>query len=181
MAAVSATIPVAEANESLIRLFQAHHRRILVAAYRVTGKIEDAEDVVQSVFLRLANGESAAMQNAASYLYRAAVNGALDLLRRRTTAAAEPLDLADAAPLREPAANPETAFSAKELRRGLRLAIGELPPRMAEMFTLRYLEELRNSEIARLMETSQAVVAVTLHHARSKLKKRLGEMEQGNR
>jgi RNA polymerase sigma-70 factor (ECF subfamily) len=49
------------------------------------------------------------------------------------------------------------------------------------MFTLRYLEELGNREIATLMGTSQAVVAVTLHHARSRLKKRLTEFERGNR
>jgi RNA polymerase sigma-70 factor, ECF subfamily len=59
--------------------------------------------------------------------------------------------------------------------------LGELSPRTAEMFTLRYVEELDNREIAALMHTSQAVVAVTLHQARSKLKKRLREMERGNR
>jgi RNA polymerase sigma-70 factor (ECF subfamily) len=63
----------------------------------------------------------------------------------------------------------------------LRSALGELSPRAAEMFTLRYVEELDNREIAALMHTSQAVVAVTLHQARSRLKKRLGEMERGNR
>jgi RNA polymerase sigma-70 factor (ECF subfamily) len=49
------------------------------------------------------------------------------------------------------------------------------------MFTLRYVEELDNREIALLMNASQAVVAVTLHQARAKLKKRLAEMERGNR
>jgi RNA polymerase sigma-70 factor (ECF subfamily) len=49
------------------------------------------------------------------------------------------------------------------------------------MFTLRYVEELDNREVAALMHTSQAVVAVTLHQARSRLKKRLSEMERGNR
>jgi RNA polymerase sigma factor (sigma-70 family) len=68
--------------------------------------------------------------------------------------------------------------SNSELGGWLRLAISELPPRAAEMFSLRYVEELGNREIATLMGTSQAVVAVTLHHARTKLKKRLREMEQ---
>ena len=49
------------------------------------------------------------------------------------------------------------------------------------MFTLRYMEELDNREIAALMNTSQAVVAVTLHQARAKLKKRLREIERGDR
>jgi DNA-directed RNA polymerase specialized sigma24 family protein len=45
------------------------------------------------------------------------------------------------------------------------------------MFALRYFEELGNKEIAALMETSQTVVAVTLHNTRSRLKKRLLEMD----
>ena len=47
------------------------------------------------------------------------------------------------------------------------------------MFTMRYIEELGNREIAALMGTSQAVVAVTLHQTRSKLKKRLIAFERG--
>jgi RNA polymerase sigma-70 factor (ECF subfamily) len=59
------------------------------------------------------------------------------------------------------------------MREWLRDALAELSPRAAEMFVLRYLEEHDNREIARMMATSQAVVAVTLHHARSRLKKKL--------
>jgi DNA-directed RNA polymerase specialized sigma24 family protein len=49
------------------------------------------------------------------------------------------------------------------------------------MFTLRYLDDLNNREIAACMGTSQAVVAVTLHQARARLKKRLGELERGKK
>jgi RNA polymerase sigma factor (sigma-70 family) len=63
----------------------------------------------------------------------------------------------------------------------LRTALSELSPRAAEMFTLRYVEDLDNREVAALMHTSQAVVAVTLHQVRAKLKKRLTEIERGKR
>jgi RNA polymerase sigma-70 factor (ECF subfamily) len=49
------------------------------------------------------------------------------------------------------------------------------------MFSLRYLEDFDNREIAALLQTSQAVVAVTLHNARSRLKKRLSELERGTK
>jgi RNA polymerase sigma-70 factor (ECF subfamily) len=78
-----------------------------------------------------------------------------------------------------PGSSPESEASSRERANLLRTAIGELAPRAAEMFTLRYLEELGNREIAALMGTSQAVVAVTLHNARSRLKKRLMELERG--
>jgi RNA polymerase sigma factor (sigma-70 family) len=179
VAAASATLPMIDTGERLSRLFGEHHRRILRAAYRITGSMADAEDVAQAVFLRLMTGDELEMKNAGSYLYRAAINGALDLLRRRKTAANEPLDAAEQIASTAPGSAPDAGISGGELGRWLRQAIGELAPRAAEMFTRRYVEELGNRDIARLMGTSQAVVAVTLHNARGKLKKRLREMERG--
>jgi RNA polymerase sigma factor (sigma-70 family) len=181
MSAAALTIPIPETSDSLSRLFAEHHRRVLMAAYRVTGNMADAEDVAQSVFLRLGASEGLPASNAGSYLYRAAVNGSLDLLRRRKTAAIEPLEAAAAVATKERGTSPEAEVSGMELAGLLRRAISELPPRAAEMFTLRYLEDLGNREIAELMGTSQAVVAVTLYQSRSKLRKRLGQLERGER
>jgi RNA polymerase sigma factor (sigma-70 family) len=174
----NAIMPLTEGRESLSQLFREHHRRVLRAAYRITGSMADAEDVAQAVFLRVANGSGVPVTNAGSYLYRAAINGALDLLRRRKSAQTEPLEDAAGVASIGHGSSPEAEVSCRELGDWLRLAISELSPRAAEMFTLRYLEELGNREIAALMGTSQAVVAVTLHHARSSLKKRLKELER---
>jgi RNA polymerase sigma-70 factor (ECF subfamily) len=179
MSAGSATMPLIETTDRLSSLFGEHHKRVLAAAYRITGSMADAEDVAQTVFLRMAGSSSVPPSNAGSYLYRAAINGALDLLRRRKSAATESLEFAAAATSRGHGSSPENEASSSELGAWLRQAISELSPRAAEMFTLRYLEELENREIARMMQTSQAVVAVTLHQARSKLKKRLKEFERG--
>lgn len=183
VSAAAATMPMtplaAETGDRLAQLFAEHHRRVLIAAYRITGSMADAEDVAQTVFLRLGAGEAVPLKNAGSYLYRAAVNGALDLLRRRKIAAAEPLDAAANVATVGLSGAPEREFSRQELAGLLRQAISELPSRAAEMFTLRYLEELGNREIASLMGTSQAVVAVTLYQARARLKKRFRELERG--
>jgi RNA polymerase sigma-70 factor (ECF subfamily) len=72
-------------TEGLTAVFAEHYRRVLLAAYRITGNMADAEDVAQTVFLRLASAQGP-VENAGSYLYRAALNGALDLLRRRKSA-----------------------------------------------------------------------------------------------
>ena len=66
-------------------LFSEHHEKVLLAAYRVTGNMQDAEDTLQSVFLRLLNrGElSHFADRAAAYLCKAAINASLDLLRSR--------------------------------------------------------------------------------------------------
>ena len=180
-AAAAIPLPMPETSDQLAQLFAGHHRRVLIAAYRVTGSMADAEDVAQTVFLRLGRGEGIPMKNAGSYLYRAAVNGALDLLRRRKIAAVEPIEAAEGIASAARAASPDAELSRTELAGLLRQAISELPPRTAEMFTLRYIEELGNREIAALMGTSAAVVAVTLHQTRSKLKKRLLNLERGHR
>lgn len=180
MSAATASIPALD-NERLARLFADHYRRVLMAAYRITGNLADAEDVAQAVFLRLGAGELPDVSNAASYLYRAAINRALDLMRHRKRAVHEPLESAGRVDSNEAFSLPDVVVANKELGRQLRKAIGELPQRAAAMFALRYLEELSNGEIAKLMGTSQAVVAVTLYQSRSKLKKRLIEFERGMR
>jgi RNA polymerase sigma-70 factor (ECF subfamily) len=178
--AAAATLPLTVNRETLSQLFAEHHRRVLVAAYRITGNMADAEDIAQSVFLRVAAGDSVSVANVRSYLYRAAINGALDLLRRRKAAPGAPLEEAAALASTLVGSSPEKEASSRQLGEWLRVAISELAPRAAEMFALRYLEELGNREIATLMGTSQAVVAVTLHQARSKLRKRLREYERVN-
>src|ERR1035438_8761122 len=92
VAAASQAVPFTESPEALSQLFAEHHRRVLAAACRITGSMADAEDVTQTVFLRLASGMGPPIANAGSYLYRAAINGALDLLRRQKAAPAEPLE-----------------------------------------------------------------------------------------
>jgi RNA polymerase sigma factor (sigma-70 family) len=176
VSAAAAAIPMPDTSDQLSQLFAEHHRRVLVAAYRITGSMADAEDVVQTVFMRL--GKSVPVKNAGSYLYRAAINGALDLLRRRKVAVVEPLEMAATVASERLESEPERVHSSHELAGLLRQALSELPRRAAEMFTLRYIEELGNREIAMLMGTSSAVVAVTLHQARSKLKKRLTASER---
>ena len=166
-------MPYLESRESFAQLFAEHHRRVLLAAYRVTGNMADAEDVTQSVFLRLASSTGDPAKNVGSYLYRAGINGALDLLRQRKTAATEPLDEAAQVVEQRRGSSPEACAESRQFGNLLRQAIQELPPKAAEMFTLRYLEGLANREIAELLGASQVLVAVTLHQTRARLKKKL--------
>jgi RNA polymerase sigma-70 factor (ECF subfamily) len=176
---MTALAPAVASRDVVAEAFRLHQRRVLVVAYRITGSMADAEDVAQAVFLRLIAADSAMPANVGSYLYRAAANGALDVLRRRKVAGKEELEDGDGTGvgLISLDASPEAEVAGRELGAMLRIAIGELPARAAEMFALRYLEDFGNGEIAEMMGTSQAVVAVTLFQARAKLKKRLRELE----
>lgn len=150
-------------------LFLAHHVRALKVAYRITGSMPDAEDVAQAVFLRILQQGACrqAIQHPESYVYRAAVNAALDLLRKRRRERAVPVEEAEGAGDRIDA---ERDCQARELRAWLRQALTTLDPRAAEIFVLRYLEGYDNRQIARMLNTSRAVVAVVLHRARARLR-----------
>ena len=172
MAAAIENIMVTQAVTKLEEIFRAHQVCVLKAAYRVTGSMADAEDVSQSVFLRLARGtfDSGRISNMESYLRRSAVNAALDLIRSRGDRETVPVETAHERQSNS-SVSPERAASSLEIIHWLRQRLAKLNPRAAEMFALRYLEGLDNPEIARTMGTSQAVVAVTLHRTRARLKK----------
>lgn len=162
--------------------FREHHARVLRAAYRVTGSMADAEDVAQTVFLRLAGRppQERSIDNLGSYLHRAAVNAAVDVVRKRETLPSVPLDGPEDGPrgpvLVSPRREPDT-----DMHRWLRQALVKLHPRTAEMFVLRYLEGYDNREIAGMMQTQAAVVSVTLFRARARLQKDYRAFMRGSR
>jgi len=155
-------------------LFQAHHERVFRAAYRITGSPADAEDVLQTVFLRLvkSQGTWGLSENPAAYLARAAINAALDLVRKRGRVIG--LDDLSQEPRESGGRNPELQHVDRELQKLIRHAVSRLGATAAEMFVLRYYEGHDNREIAKVMGTSQMVVGVVLHRARTKLRKEIG-------
>ena len=169
--------PAAGPPEWLGKLFIEHHDRIYRAAYRVSGNAMDAEDVLQTVFLRLARRDPALplLGNIGSYLHLAAVNGALDLVRARAAAKSTPLEEVEGRLAGEAGDSPEGAHAGGELRERLCRALSTVSPRTAEIFVLRYFEGYGNREIARMLNISQGVVAVVLHRARRKLRDEIGK------
>jgi RNA polymerase sigma-70 factor (ECF subfamily) len=143
------------------RVFRAHHGLVFRTAYRITGNAADAEDVSQTVFLRLLRRQAEAkvledtvlpgeapqnemrqndalqnhvlqnhvLQNEESYLRRAAINAALDVMRaRRADRTVELEDLPTERGREDP----------RELRQALGRALAQLKTRPAEIFALRF-------------------------------------------
>jgi len=87
---MSATVTVPRVTRDLLpedleQLFREHCQFICRTAYRITGSAEDAEDILQTIFLRLMRPQLVpdVKRNPKAYLHRAAVNLALDKLRSR--------------------------------------------------------------------------------------------------
>ena len=165
----------------LERTFREHHAMVFRAAYRVTGNVDDAEDVLQTVFLRMLKRDPDAepVGNMPSFLHRSAVNAALDLVRARQNVRSVPLDELEPV-LAEPAhRGPDRAQSSGEIRQWLRGALARLNPRIAEMFMLRFFDGRENPEIARLLNTTPGTVAVTLSRTRDRLEKEFRAYQGG--
>lgn len=157
-----------QSSPRLEETFHQHKDMVFKAAYRVTGDAGDAEDVLQTVFLRLMRNPSMPeIRNLPAYLHRSAVNASLDVLRRRRETPVLSLD----EPSHAGAASVNSMQPSAEIRDWLRQALSRLSPRWAEMFVLRFIEDYSNREIAEMMKTSAAVVAVILHRTRAQLKR----------
>ena len=149
-------------------LYERHAEAVFRAALRVTGRPADAEDVLQTVFLRVLSGseQAEATQRPAAYFRRAAVNASVDLLRRRAVRAETVYD--DAAPH-------AAVASGLLLKEQLRRAIATLDAEDATLFVLRHIEGLSNQELAELFQLEKNNVAVRLHRIRLRLQE---EMER---
>jgi RNA polymerase sigma-70 factor, ECF subfamily len=152
-------------------LYERHYEAVFRAALRVTGRPADAEDVLQTVFLRVLSQseQDEAAERPAAYFKRAAVNAAVDLLRRRAVHAETAYD--DQAPH----AAVESSLLLPLLKEQLRRAIATLDSEDATLFLLRHVEGLSNQELADAFQLEKNNIAVRLHRIRLRLQ---AEMER---
>ena len=143
----------------LEEVFRQHSNLVFGTACEVTGKGEDGEDVVQTVFLRLLrNGLPREFQkNPKGYLYRAAVNESLNIIRSRRRHPTETLEEGKIHVISAATTSHEV------IHRRLYEAIAELNPVSAGAVILRYVHNHSDADIAKLLGTSRVTIAVRLH------------------
>jgi RNA polymerase sigma-70 factor (ECF subfamily) len=142
-------------------LYQRYSETVYRTALRITGAPPDAEDALQTVFLRvLRQGSLSGEPISEKYFRRAAANAAIDILRRRISKAEAQLDES------LPQSAPESPVLLKEQ---LRRALATLLPQDAELFILRYVEGLSNGELAVLFGITKPRVALRLFRIRRTL------------
>ncbi len=159
-----------QANDWVGRLAESHGRMVLAAAWRVLGRSDDAEDVLQEVFLRLLRMDPATLdvRDWGAYLRVAAVRAAIDQLRRNRQL--RHVDPAALERVPDGADRSPTALAERHERAELlRAALARLPEREATLFALRHFEELSYEEIAERLEIPVGRVGVALHRARKRL------------
>jgi len=162
---------VSELERKIVQLFREHYPMLYRTAYSMLDNPADAEDVPQTIFLRLLRSglPPDLEKNPQGYLYRAAVNLSLNVIRSRKrqgivadVGGFEHLEIAADSTLSKPA---------EDIRQCVAEAIAELEPETAQMLLLRYAHNCSDADIAKLLGASRGSVAMRLFRARVRLKK----------
>jgi RNA polymerase sigma-70 factor, ECF subfamily len=155
-------------NQEFDELFRQHHQLIYRTALGVTGSSEDAEDILQTIFLRLLGREFPPdlNRNPRGYLYRAAVNASLNVIRAK----ARNIQILDPNNLSTVVCHDE-AERDQEIQNRLIQAISRLNRGAVEILMLRYVHNYSHAEIAKVLGTSRSAIAVSLFRSRARIKK----------
>lgn len=158
----------ADAFEELYRL---HAGRLYSLACRMAGSAQEAEDLLQEVFLHAYRklesfrGDS----SLGTWLYRLGMNQCLDYLRGRRARMNQATDSLDEDGAAEPS-SPMPATPIAVNRLDLERAIGRLPEGCRAAFLLHDVEGFEHHEVARILGVSEGTSKSQVHKARMKLR-----------
>lgn len=165
--------------EAFRTLVEQHSRAVFRVAYRITGRAEDAEDVVQETFLRayrqLDRFES--RSNFGTWLHRIAANCAVDLLRgrprREMTEENETLERLSGGDADGALPSPERALLGRQIAERVRQALDRLTDMERAAFTLRHFEGQSIEEISRALGLRTNATKHSIFRAVKKMRQEL--------
>ena len=155
-----------KAFTSIIKKYQEklywHVRRMVI-------EHEDANDVLQNVFIRVWNGLENFREDSQLYtwLYRIATNECLTYIEQQKKRSAVALDQVESGLSNKIRA--DSHFDANRLEWKLQLAIQQLPEKQRIVFNLRYYDEMPYEEMSRILDTSEGALKASYHHAVKKI------------
>jgi RNA polymerase sigma-70 factor (ECF subfamily) len=155
-------------REAFSALVVRYQRPIYNAAFWLTRRAEDASDITQTVFLRVAErlDEYDPKYRFFSWIYRIAVNESLNLLRsnRREEALDDTIDIPDG-----DSANPEWQVGEAQVSRRIQNALICMTTNDRTVLTLRHFSECSYQEIAQILDLDEKTVKSRLFEARHRL------------
>ena len=164
-------------------LLKAYTRRIYNLCYRFTGRVEEAEDVTQEVFIKVfqtLKTYQAAQGSFATWLNRVARNHLVDHYRRarkdRMTSSLEE-ELPEVEQTPSPQMEPTGQIESRERKEVLQLALAKLSPDLREAVILRDLHDLDYEEIAQVLRVPEGTVKSRINRGRLELGRVLKRME----
>lgn len=162
-------------------IVEAHSRHVFGVAYRMTGSVQDAEDVVQETFLKAYRsiGRFEGASEVSTWLHRIAANCAVDLLRRRRGSGPTTGPDTDAGPadsLADDRSGPEAQALGSEIDRRMKTSLARLSPMERVAFTLRHFEGRSITDIARVLGIAPGATKNCVFRAVAKLREDLAPL-----
>jgi RNA polymerase sigma-70 factor (ECF subfamily) len=166
-------------------LVQRYQKKIYALVYNMTSNREDAEDLVQDVFVKAYSSLKYFQGNSSFYtwVYRIAVNRTINFLKKRNRRATDSLDDVDKAIERDAAyvelsarESPVRDMAITELRERLNKALQSLSEKHRTVVVMHDVEGIPHEEIARILECSEGTVRSRLFYARQALQAQLGDI-----
>ena len=153
-------------------LVRSHHRGVIQVIYRMCGDSELAQDAAQEAFIRAWTHLSSFRPgtNLRSWLYRIAMNAALDFLRRESKISNTDFEILA---MPDPQAGPESELLQKERTQAVQAAILGLSEASRSVLVLREYGGLTYQEIAATLDIPLGTVMSRLNYARRQLKSAL--------
>lgn len=163
----------AGSEEAFATLVRTHQRRAYAVARSIVLSHEDAEDAVQEGFIHAYRALHRFLpeQSFGAWLHRIVANASLDITRRRRVRDADELTEAAASPFRDPG-------EARDLRDRLGAALASLGARQRAVIVLHDVEGFKHAEIGEMLDIPEGTARSDLHHARSALRKLLGDFRR---
>jgi len=162
------------------QLFRRTYPKLCFYACGLVGNANDADDVVQEVFVELwkRRADIEFGDSIEAFLYRAVFNRAINLLKRRHVSRSRIASLEEINERRmeyyaASGGDPLSLLENADLNAMVQQAIGELPAKCRQAFSLSYLGGMRNSEVAARMGVSVRTVESHIFHALRYLRDRL--------
>jgi RNA polymerase sigma-70 factor (ECF subfamily) len=167
-------------ERALEDLMERYRSRVYRLAFRFAGEKEDAEEIVQEVFMTLYQkldqfqGKSAF----STWLYRVAVNTSLMKIRNQARGEHVSIDelSEDHFQHDEDAQNPDETIMTEEALQRIENAVGRLPDDFKTVVVLRDIEGFSNEETAEILGISAAAAKSRIHRARAYLRQRLEDL-----
>ena len=164
-------------NSAFETIFHRYERRVLNMAARMTGSIDDAEDITQETFIRAHKSISGFRGGRFStWIFRIAANLCLDRARRKPNRTSSLDDLVEQVDWREPdnhEGDPQYTLMKEEFRKSVNSVLASIPAHYRILLVLRHMDEMPYEEIAKVIGCSVNALGVRLHRAREVFRERM--------
>ena len=160
-------------EEAFSGIVECYSERLYLHIRRFVCCHEDADDLVQEVFIKIWAALPSFRRDAQffTWIYRIATNEVLNFLRKQKIRAMISLDSSESVLAKK--IDEDVSFNGDRLQRELHKAILKLPKKQRIVFSLRYFDEMKYEDMAEITGTSVGALKASYHFAYNKVKEEI--------